>query len=671
MYRPISQWPGVSRAAEDIRRLLGKTLLGLDFEWDKHGKPTLLGLSDGDFHVSVPYREGREYFLELLNQSPLPVFTGHNIVGADLFVLNREGLELPLENIEDTIIRHWLVNMHLSKSSGKAALEEDAGEKRGRGFNNLWTMSSLYTDLPHWKDCRGASCEGPCPVHDEQGYNGLDAAAPVQSLPHLKKTMALRGLERLYPLHRELAWVLADMREYGVFVDVPYIDQLRADHERERAEFEAQLPFNPKSNPQVLDFFDKKYGIKLDDNTEETIREAVEDAGGEDIAPEELVLLLEFKELGNGPDRWFQPYYTDKNGYQAGFLDPHGFIHPHLSFFTSSARLMCSSPNLQNVAKRRKSRRKCECGHMKVEHAGKCMIVGCTCEKFRGEAIGKKIRRAFIAPPGWYIARADLSNAENRVVLHLSGYSIGREVDLHAWVRDIAGLTEDMEFSKILGGAREAAKSIQHAGNILEGLQLKTLQELRSPRMKREIQAGARVVYPNWTFEGKVITFTGVNLARRAFGEATYENRKKALEIADKYFSRFPGVRAFQQRVSAQCEREHAVRPPNGYVTLSYGAPDDRMKQAQGIWQQQPVAHVTKLALLNLHRRWREQGNIRPVLQVHDEIITYVRDDVPPDQGMKWVQQDMEVENTDGELKGLVIPAEPSHGSNWRDQKKA
>lgn len=669
MYTLLTSWPEVSRNPEDIKAFFGKLLLGLDFEWDKNEMPTLQGVSDGVLHVSVPFDVAVTYLRQLVSHPEIN-FVGHNIIGADLQILKNVDIEIPLDRIDDTIILHWLVNMHLSKSSGKAALEEDAGEKRGRGFNNLWTMASLYTDLPHWKDCRGAFCEGPCPDHDEPWYNGLDAAAPVLSLPHLKRAAKLRGLENLYEMHKELAVVLADMREYGVFTNVPYIDQLRADHEQDRESLAVQLPFNPNSREQVLEFFDKKYGIKLDDNQEETIREAVEDAGGEDMAPEELVTLLEYKELGNGPDRWFQPYYIGKDGYQHGFLDPAGFIHPHLSFFTSSARLMCSSPNLQNVAKRRKSRRKCECGHMRAEHQGKCLVLGCSCEKFRGEALGKKIRAAFIAPPGWYIVRADLSNAENRVVLHLSGYEIGRDVDLHAWVRDIAGLTEDMEFSQILGNAREAAKSIQHAGNILEGLQLKTPQELRAPKIKSEIANGARVIYPQWTFEGKVVTFTGVNLARRAFGDASWANRKKALQIADKYFSRFPGVRSFQQRVSQQCEREHAVRPPNGYVTLSYGAPDDRMKQAQGIYQQQPVAHVTKLALLNMHRRWRESGLSRPVLQVHDEIIAYVRNEVDPQTAMGWIQKDMEIVNTDGELKGLVIPAEPSWGSNWRDQNK-
>lgn len=662
MYTALQKWPEVSRNPEDIKELYGKSPLGLDLEFNAEGKPTILGLSDGKLHVSVPYGEGRDQFRALLEAHPETTFVGHNIVGADQLILKNAGIDIALDKLEDTIIRHWLTNMHLSKSSGKAALEEDAGEKRGRGFNNLWTMASLYTDLPHWKDCRGASCEGPCPEHDPQGYNGLDSLAPVWSLAPLKRTMQLRGLEKLYTLHRELAWVLADMREYGVFTDVPYIDKLRADHGHDREALSVQLPFSPTSNPQVLEYFDTKYGIKLDNNQEETIREAVEDAGGEDIAPEELVTLLEFKELGNGPDRWFEPYYINKKGYQAGFLDPHGFIHPHLSFFTSSARLMCSSPNLQNVAKRRKSRRKCECGAMLSEHPT------AACAKFKGESIGKKIRAAFIAPPGWYIVRADLSNAENRVVLHLSGYTIAREIDLHTWVRDIAGLTEDMEFCQILGNAREAAKSIQHAGNILEGLQLKYPQELRAPKIKSEIAAGARIVYPNWTFEGRVVSFTGVNLARRAFGDASWANRKKALEIANKYFTRFPGVRDFQQRVSKQCETEHAVRPPNGYVTLSYGMPDDRMKQAQGIFQQQPVAHVTKLALLNLHKRWREGGMIRPVLQIHDEILCYVRNEIPPDVAMKWIQDDMEVAMP--ELPGLLIPAEPSYGKNWRDQTK-
>lgn len=199
MYRPLTSWPEVLHYPEAITKLYGHSPLGLDLEWGRDGKPSILGLSDGTITVSVSWADGRSYLVELLRRFPQTVLLGHNVVGADLFVLRGEELTVDLANIEDTIIWHWLVNMNLCKATGKGALEEDEDEKRGRGFMNLWTMLSLYTDLPHYKDCRESMCEGPCPTHDVFGYNGLDALGPVLALPQLKQKAALRGgLSRRY-----------------------------------------------------------------------------------------------------------------------------------------------------------------------------------------------------------------------------------------------------------------------------------------------------------------------------------------------------------------------------------------------------------------------------------------------------------------------------------------
>lgn len=165
---------------------------------------------------------------------------------------------------------------------------------------------------------------------------------------------------------------------------------------------------------------------------------------------------------------------------------------------------------------------------------------------------------------------------------------------------------------------------------------------------------------------GRVVTFTGSNLSRRVFGDASWDHRRTALEISEKYFARFPGVRDFQRRTSAQNEREGAVRTALGYCTLSFGDAEDRMKTGQGITQQQPVSHITKLALLNLWARWKRDGLMRPILQVHDEILCYAKNSVPPEVAMRWLQEDMEVRMP--EFPGLLVPAEPSYGPNWSDQ---
>lgn len=671
MYKFTPELPTVLRSPEDIDSLIGK-VIGNDLEWNQREEPTVLGLSDGVRTVSVPFEAGVERFKALINE-PGITWVGHNIVAADLLVLERMGIRLPLDRIDDTIIWMWLVNMHLAKASGKTALEEDHDEKRGRGFFNLGTMLSVYTDIWHYKDCRGPGCNGPCPEHDKYGYNGIDALGPVLALPALKRQAQLRGVDKLYPMHRELAYVLAQMQSYGVRIDVPYVygrdrHPLGSDHgnsldeqfRREKEEIAATLPFNPKSPKEVIAYFKTK-DITLENAQEETIREVVEEYG-EEGAPDELIALLDYKELGNGCDRWFEPQYRDKNGWLQGYLDPEGFVHPRLNFFTSSARLACSSPNFQNVAKRRSSRKVCICGALKDQHPTP------TCAKFKGELLGKKVRKAIIAPEGWYIVRADLSNAENRVALHFGGYTIERGKDLHAWVKDIAGITEDMEISLREGSAREAAKKIQHANNNLEGLQLKAIEELQRPKMKAEIAAGARKVHWDWRFRNRIITFSGAYEAKRTFGSATWENRKKVLEVNEKYTAAFPGVIDFRKRVSKACEVEGAVRGPLGYVLLSFGDDNDRMKIAQSNWQQCPVAHVTKIALLRLWKRWEKEHLMRPVLQVHDEIIAYVRDSVPPDVAGRWLVEAMEVEME--QIPGLLIPADPSYGPNWRDQTK-
>lgn len=608
--------------------------------------------------MSVPWSSGLEAFRTLITERGAD-WVGHNFVAADLIILERLGINIPLDRCQDTIIWFWLTNPNLAKAGGKS-VEEDAGERRGRGFFNLGTMLSVYTDLSYYKSCRGEGCSGPCPTHDVFGYNGIDALGPVLALPGLRRQARLRGVDKLYPLHRDLAYVLAHMQDYGVRIDVPYVDKLNEEFLRERSEIEVQLPFNPKSPKAILEFFK---GIKLEDAQEDTVRELVEDLGDE--APEELVMLLDYKELGNGVNRWFERQYRDKNGWMQGYLDPQGFVHPRLNFFTSSSRLACSSPNFQNVAKRRVSRKMCICGQAKEQHPAE------GCKGFRGESLGKKIRKAIIAPEGWYIVRADLSNAENRYVLHRGGYTIDRDTDLHAWVRDMIGIGEDWEIAIKEGSARNAAKSVQHGNNILEGLQLKTPEQLRTPKILKEIEAGARWV-EDWRFNGKVVTFTGVNLARRIYGTASLEARKNALDISRKYFERFPGVRAFQKAISRQIERDHAIRTPNGYVTPLYGTDDERMKIAQGISQQSPIAHITKLALLNCWARWKRDGLMRPVLQIHDELLCYAKNEVPPETACRWLQEDMEVSQDDvPELKGLLIPAEPSHGRSWSEQNKA
>lgn len=647
MYTFLSEWPAYSSDPSDILKLDPTKPISFDAEWDAIGRPDVLGVSDGSLHVTARWDDAIDYFRHFFELNPNIEIAGHNVIQADLPMLAKFGIHVPLENVTDTILLHYLTNSHLCKSSGKVSEEEGGSDIRGRGFMGLSCFASVYTNLAHWKTCRGEKCVGPCPKHDQMWYNAIDCASVAEGLPAVKLQAKLRRVDKLYPLHRDLMSVLGQMQEYGVKIDVPYVyprsmhplgstdgNSLEEQFQHDRKTIEEQLPFNPRSPKAVTDYF-KQWGLK--DSQLETVDDLVEELGNN--APKELVLLLDYKQLGNGVGRWFEPQHRDDKGWLQGYLDEEGFVHPRLNPFASNGRLACVSPNFQNIYVRK----------------------------------GEQIRKAIVAPLGWYLIRADCSNGENRVVLYFSGYTIPRELDLHTWVAEIAGLDESMDFVQRIGGGktRQAAKSIQHASNILEGLQLKAPNDMRSARIQSEIKAGARKVYPHWTFNGKVVSFTGANLSRRVYGDVTFEHRKQALEIQETYFNRFPAIRKYQQRVSKQCETENSVRTPLGYCLLSFGDDAERMKIAQGLWQAQPVAHITKLALIRLWKRWERERLMRPILQVHDEILCYVKDSVDPKVALGWLREDMEQEVP--ELPGLVIPTDPTYGPTWAksDQQTA
>lgn len=675
-YSLLTSYPTVSRSPTDILRLFEPgsevaqkaardalvttgPVLGCDLEFDTSVRnaevPTILGLSDGYLNISVPFADGLPFFKILVERHPDLIFVGHSFISADLFVFRNTGVKIGFEQVCDTIIWHWLTAMHLCKGTGKT--EDEDGEKRGKGWMNLWAFSSIHTSLPNWKECVGDDCQAlklPCYDHNPFEYNGVDAFAPVDALPSVLRVARIRGVDKLYDLHRELVYVLAEMSRYGIQCDMPYIKTLKDDLEKDKTRIAAALPFSPTSPKQIVAYFKTK-GIDLADAQEATIREAADDSDDP-----ELHLLLESKELGNGPDRWFGPR----------FVDDYGVVHPRGGIFTSSGRLMFSSPNLQNVGHWRVDRWTCGCLHKKTVHIdGVC--TKCDCKKFKELNIGGRVRRGVIARPSHYLAKFDLKNGEGQVMFNFAGYEVPE--DAHTWTADLCKLTDDMDYCLREGGRRQGAKKIVHGESYLQGLQLKTSTEMKGQRIRQEIAAGARVVYPNWTFEGKTVSFTGANFAERVWGSKSWENRRKALEIIEgKYFANVPEMRKFQQRVTEACEKEKAVRTPLGYVTLSYGLADERCKTACAIWGSQPVGHITKIALIRAWRGHVAGRQMRPLLQEHDSILYEVADVVAPDQAARHMKEDADVHLP--EIPTLKIPSETEYSpvvngepSNWRD----
>ena len=238
-------------------------------------------------------------------------------------------------------------------------------------------------------------------------------------------------------------------------------------------------------------------------------------------------------------------------------------VHPrtgriHTSYnqtVAATGRLSSSNPNLQNIPIR-------------------------TLE-------GKRIRQAFIAPPGWVIVSADYSQIELRVLAHLSG-------------------------DESLIGAFAAGEDIHsRTASDIFGV----FPEMVNADMRRQ---------------AKVINF-GVLYGMSAFGLAKELDvtQKIAQAYIEGYFRKYAKVREYLDGILEQARRE-------GYVTTllkrrrylpEINSPQPAVRQfAERMAINAPIqgtaADLIKVAMVRIFRRIEEEGLAAAMLmQVHDELV--------------------------------------------------
>jgi DNA polymerase-1 len=224
----------------------------------------------------------------------------------------------------------------------------------------------------------------------------------------------------------------------------------------------------------------------------------------------------------------------------------------------STGRLSTSSPNLQSIPIRTE--------------------------------LGREIRSAFVAEPGFRLLSADYSQVELRILAHVSGEPKLREA--FAAGEDIHAATA----AEVLG--KERAELTKDERNV-----------------------------------AKMVNF-GIIYGISAFGLS--ENldipREDAQTYIDTYLARFPQVQDFIQRTIEQAEQD-------GYAITLLGrrrpVPElkARNRQTRGFGERLAVnfvmqgtaADIIKAAMVAIHRRLREEGRAaRLVLQVHDELLLEV-----------------------------------------------
>ena len=212
---------------------------------------------------------------------------------------------------------------------------------------------------------------------------------------------------------------------------------------------------------------------------------------------------------------------------------------------------------------------------------------------------GRRIRQAFVPEPGWAMLAADYSQIELRIMAHLSGddgllRAFAAGVDVHR------------------------ATAAEVFGVAVEGV---SAEQRRS---------------------AKAINF-GLIYGMSAFGLAQQLGieRGAAKDYVDRYFARYPGVKAYMENT----RRSAAER---GYVETVFGrrlylsdirARNPQLRQAAeraaiNAPMQGTAADIIKRAMLAVDRWLRESGfPARMLMQVHDELVFEVAEDAVTEAG--------------------------------------
>ncbi len=410
---------------------------------------------------------------------------------------------------------------------------------------------------------------------------------------------ALAADAKLDYIYREIELpvreVLFRMERNGILIDAA----LLARHGRElgervlgleqQAHREAGGAFNLGSPKQISEILFQRMGLPVLKKTAtgqpSTDEEVLQELAADYPLPK---LLLEHRAFAK-----LKSTYTDKLPLMVNAAT--GRVHTTFSQATAvTGRLASSDPNLQNIPVRTPE--------------------------------GRRIREAFIAPPGRVLVSADYSQIELRIMAHLSGDPALRTA-FHEG-RDIHRATA----AEIFGVTPEAVTAEQ----------------------RRYIKA---------------VNF-GLIYGMSAFGLAQQLGieRGAAQQFIDKYFARYPGVAQYMQRTRENA-REH------GYVETVFGRrlflPDIKAaggprraaaeRAAINAPMQGTAADLIKLAMIAV-QGWLERERLATLLllQVHDELVLEV-----PEDELARVRAELPPLMTRVAALSVPLVVEVGAGRNW------
>jgi DNA polymerase-1 len=527
----------------------------------------------------------RDYVLEQLRpllEDPNQAKVGQNLK-YDMSVLANYGITLRgiaydtmLESyvLDSTATRHDMDSLALKYLNHKTIHYEDVA---GKGVKQI-----SFDQVP-------IAIAGP--------YAAEDADITLQLHQHLwpklEKEARLKAL--FGDIEMPLAPVLSRMERNGVLIDATMLAMQSNELAKRMADIQAEAfavageEFNLSSPKQIQVILFEKMGLPILKKTPKgapsTAEEVLLELAHDYPLPR---LILDYRSMSK-----LKSTYTDKlpQRIDAGTGRVHTSYHQAVA---STGRLSSSDPNLQNIP-------------------------------IRSEE-GRRIRQAFIAPPGHKLLAADYSQIELRIMAHLSGdeglltaFAAGQDIH-RATAAEVFGLP----LEQVSTDQRRSAKAINF---------------------------------------GLIYGMSAFGLARQLS-----ITRHAAQEYIDLYFARYPGVQAFMDRTREQAREQ-------GYVETVYGRrlylPDINHRNGQrrqyaertaiNAPMQGTAADIIKRAMIAVDD-WIEstRPGVTLIMQVHDELVFEIRED-------QLEIAKAEIDRLMTEVANLKVPlvVDTGIGNNW------
>ena len=363
-------------------------------------------------------------------------------------------------------------------------------------------------------------------------------------------------------IEQPLVPILLAMEETGVLVDRKMLTTQSGELAKKMIELEAKAhklaggPFNLGSPKQLQEILFDRLGLPVVRKTPKGQPSTAEDVLVELAEEYDLpAVIIDYRSVSK-----LKSTYTDKLPLQIDKAT--GRIHTsYHQAVAATGRLSSTDPNLQNIPIRTPE--------------------------------GRRIRQAFIAPPGQVLLAADYSQIELRIMAHLSAdpglvQAFADELDVH---RATAAEVFGMALCDVTDDQRRSAKAINF----------------------------------------------GLMYGMSAFGLAKQLgiSRGEAQEYVNLYFDRYPGVKAFMDAIRDRASKDGYVETVFGrrlYLPEINDRNANRRQYAERTAINAPMqgtaADIIKRAMIAVHA-WlnAERPGARMIMQVHDELVFEVDED--------------------------------------------